>query len=166
MALLITASDSLAHRKIVAEIFSKSTGLQAIPSAFATKHALLKIIHAFSLIGSIKLLHSSHVNAFQNVRQISPSNTVVERNELLFTIIPKFLPSFSVLKIFASIILKYCSVHNANLKTMTFCFRHNELAPRTLERHALFFIIIMNSISYIDNIECVNECFLIYRFIF
>ena len=39
IALLLSATGSLAHRKIIPDIFS-----------FATKHALLKIIHEFSCI--------------------------------------------------------------------------------------------------------------------
>ena len=54
MALLMSTTGSLAHRKIVPDIF-----------LCATKHALLKIIHVFSRVYFLKIMHGSHGIAFK-----------------------------------------------------------------------------------------------------
>ena len=46
MSLLMTAPGSLAHRKILAAISSKSRTSQVMLSTFTTKFALLKIVHS------------------------------------------------------------------------------------------------------------------------
>ena len=54
MAVLMTASGSLAYRKITAEISLKSTASRARSSTFATKLALSQITHVVSLIYRLK----------------------------------------------------------------------------------------------------------------
>ena len=50
MALLMTVFGSLADGKILAEICSKLTAPQAMPSTFTAQCELLKILHSFSHI--------------------------------------------------------------------------------------------------------------------
>ena len=64
MALLMTASGSLAHRQILPVISSKSTVSQAKWSTFATNHALSKITHT---LRRIVLLKSIHGLLFNNI---------------------------------------------------------------------------------------------------
>ena len=75
VAPLMIASGSLAHRKILPDISSKSTALRVMLSTFATNHALFKIIHALSHIKHVlllkvinilmlKILYGSHGNTF------------------------------------------------------------------------------------------------------
>ena len=47
IALLMTASGFLSHKKIIADISSKSTASPAMRLTFAIKPALSKIIHVF-----------------------------------------------------------------------------------------------------------------------
>ena len=56
VALFMTASGSLALRKILADISSKSTALRVMLSTFTIYHALLKIIHTLSRIRHVLLL--------------------------------------------------------------------------------------------------------------
>ena len=54
---LMSATGSLAHRKVVPKIFS-----------FATKHAFLKIMHAVGRIYCLTILYGSHGIAFCSMK--------------------------------------------------------------------------------------------------
>ena len=64
MALLMTASSFLVHRKISNEISSEAKASQAMPSTFATKYARLQITNALSCICCQKIVYGSRGNTF------------------------------------------------------------------------------------------------------
>ena len=64
MTLLMTVSGSLAHRKIFVEISSEPRTLQAMTLTFATKYAILKMMHTFSCIYCYKSMYGSRRNTF------------------------------------------------------------------------------------------------------